>query len=71
MQHVDRRELVIEAVAKGSEDDDRPAATRPRGHAPRRGLCLLDELERRDLKTAMLTLCVGGGMGIATIIERV
>ena len=32
---------------------------------------VLDELERRDLKTAMLTLCVGGGMGIATIIERV
>ena len=31
----------------------------------------LDELERRDLKTAVLTLCVGGGMGIATIIERV
>ncbi len=32
---------------------------------------VLDELERRDLKTAMVTLCVGGGMGIATIIERV
>ncbi|PKG87984.1 acetyl-CoA acetyltransferase [Psychrobacter sp. Sarcosine-02u-2] len=32
---------------------------------------VLDELERCDLKTAMLTLCVGGGMGIATIIERV
>jgi len=32
---------------------------------------LLDELERRDLKTGMITLCVGGGMGIATIIERV
>ena len=32
---------------------------------------VLDELERRDLKTAMITLCVGGGMGIATIIERV
>lgn len=31
----------------------------------------LDELERRDLKTAVLTLCVGGGMGIATIIERI
>ena len=31
----------------------------------------LDELERRDLKTAMITLCVGAGMGIATIIERV
>ena len=32
---------------------------------------VLDELERRDLSTAMITLCVGGGMGIATIIERV
>jgi acetyl-CoA C-acetyltransferase len=31
----------------------------------------LDELERRNLSTAMITLCVGAGMGIATIIERV
>ena len=31
----------------------------------------LDELERRDLQRAMLSLCVGGGMGISTIIERV
>jgi acetyl-CoA C-acetyltransferase len=31
----------------------------------------LDELERRNLKRALSTLCVGGGMGIATIIERV
>ncbi|MEM6376659.1 MAG: acetyl-CoA C-acetyltransferase [Bacteroidota bacterium] len=31
---------------------------------------LLDELERRDLKTGLATLCVGGGMGVATIIER-
>jgi acetyl-CoA C-acetyltransferase len=30
----------------------------------------LDELERRDLSTALITLCAGGGMGIATIIER-
>ena len=30
----------------------------------------LDELERRDLETALVTLCVGGGMGITTIIER-
>ena len=30
----------------------------------------LDELERRDLQTALISLCVGGGMGIATIIER-
>nr|WP_298893120.1 acetyl-CoA C-acetyltransferase [uncultured Acinetobacter sp.] len=32
---------------------------------------LLDELERRNLKRGLATLCVGGGMGIATIIERV
>jgi len=32
---------------------------------------VLDELERRDLRTALVTLCVGAGMGTATIIERV
>ena len=32
---------------------------------------LLDELERRRLKRGLVTLCVGGGMGIATIVERV
>jgi len=32
---------------------------------------LMDELERRDLNTGLITLCIGGGMGIATIIERV
>ncbi|HSC65122.1 MAG TPA: acetyl-CoA C-acetyltransferase [Caldimonas sp.] len=32
---------------------------------------LLDELERRNLKRGLVTLCVGGGMGIATIVERV
>jgi acetyl-CoA C-acetyltransferase len=31
----------------------------------------LDELERRGLATALVTLCIGGGQGIATIIERV
>jgi acetyl-CoA C-acetyltransferase len=31
---------------------------------------LLDELERRNLKRGLITLCVGGGMGIATIVER-
>ena len=30
----------------------------------------LDELERRDLTTALITMCTGGGMGTATIIER-
>jgi acetyl-CoA C-acetyltransferase len=32
---------------------------------------LLDELERRDLSTGLVTMCTGGGMGTATIIERV
>ena len=32
---------------------------------------LIDELERRNLRYGLATLCVGGGMGIATIIERV
>lgn len=32
---------------------------------------LLDELERRNQRYGLATLCVGGGMGIATIIERV
>jgi acetyl-CoA C-acetyltransferase len=31
----------------------------------------LDELERRDVNTALVTLCIGAGMGTATIIERV
>src|SRR6202035_3644447 len=31
---------------------------------------VIDELERRDGKRALVTLCVGGGMGVATIIER-
>ncbi len=32
---------------------------------------VLDELERRDQNTALVTLCIGAGMGTATIIERV
>jgi acetyl-CoA acyltransferase len=32
---------------------------------------MVDELERRDLRRAIVTLCIGGGMGVATIIERV
>src|ERR1035438_636264 len=32
---------------------------------------LIDELERRDKRYGLITLCVGGGMGIATVIERV
>lgn len=34
------------------------------------GTCI-DELERRDQQRGLVTLCVGGGMGIATVIERV
>ena len=32
---------------------------------------VLDELERKNLSTGLITLCVGAGMGTATIIERV
>ena len=32
---------------------------------------LVDELERRDLRTGIATLCIGAGMGVATIVERV
>jgi len=32
---------------------------------------LVDELDRRDLRYGLATLCIGGGMGIATIVERV
>jgi acetyl-CoA C-acetyltransferase len=32
---------------------------------------LLDEMERRNLESGLVTLCVGGGMGTATLIERV
>ncbi|MYW91271.1 acetyl-CoA C-acetyltransferase [Amycolatopsis rubida] len=32
---------------------------------------VVDELERREARRALVTLCIGGGMGVATIIERV
>ena len=32
---------------------------------------VLDELERQDKTTGLVTMCIGGGMGIATIIERI
>ncbi len=32
---------------------------------------LLDELERRDLSTGLVTMCIGAGMGTATVIERI
>jgi len=32
---------------------------------------LVDELDRRDLRRGLATLCIGGGMGIATIVELV
>jgi len=32
---------------------------------------VIDELERRDLTVGLVTLCIGGGQGIATVVERV
>jgi acetyl-CoA C-acetyltransferase len=32
---------------------------------------VIDELERRDLATGLVTLCIGGGQGVATVIERI
>ena len=32
---------------------------------------LLDELERQDKAIGLVTMCIGGGMGIATILERI
>jgi acetyl-CoA C-acetyltransferase len=32
---------------------------------------LIDEMERRDVTTGLVTLCIGAGMGTATIVERV
>ena len=32
---------------------------------------VIDELERRDLTTGLVTMCIGGGMGITTILERI
>ncbi len=32
---------------------------------------VVDELERRQARRGLVTLCIGGGMGVATIIERV
>ena len=32
---------------------------------------LVDELERRDLEHGIATLCIGGGMGIATVVQRI
>ncbi|MGH3624707.1 MAG: acetyl-CoA C-acyltransferase, partial [Sciscionella sp.] len=32
---------------------------------------MVDELERREARRALVTACIGGGMGVATIIERV
>ena len=46
---------------------DGPPARRHRRDDPRH---LLDELERTGGRYGLATLCIGGGMGVATIIER-
>ena len=46
------------------------AARREHGEAIDHGT-VIDALEDRNLSTGLVTLCIGGGMGIATIVERV
>jgi len=53
---------------RGRRDRDGPSARRDRREIFG---TVLDELERRNLSTALVTLCIGAGMGTATIIERV
>ena len=68
-------ETIIESGSKlwlDSVDPDLVASNRALGATGAMLVStMLDELERRGLKRAMLSLCVGGGMGISTIIERV
>ena len=53
----------------------RPSAAASSWRSPATGAMILgtalDLLEERNLSTALITLCIGGGMGTATIIERV
>jgi acetyl-CoA C-acetyltransferase len=66
------REMGIDSQEKINVNGGAIALGHPLGAT---GACLigtaLDEIERRDLQTALITLCVGGGMGGTTIIERV
>ncbi len=66
------RDMGIDTMDKVNVNGGAIALGHPLGAT---GACLLstalDELERRGLGTALITLCVGGGMGIAGIIERV
>ena len=72
----------VRPAARASRLRDRPSTTLLNGGAIAMGHPLgatgamilgivIDELERRDLETALVTLCIGAGMGTATIIERV
>jgi len=66
------RELGVESLDKVNVNGGAIALGHPLGATGAMLLgTALDELERRDKETALITLCVGGGMGIATIIERV
>ena len=68
-------EPVIRIMAEGENPDALTRMTEEIGAAmgidPSTMVALIDELERRDLKRGLATLCVGGGMGIATIVELV
>jgi len=60
------------AARKGQRERRRDRARPPSGsHRRDAGWHAARQLERRNLKRGLVTLCVGGGMGIATIIERV
>jgi acetyl-CoA C-acetyltransferase len=65
------REMGLEDAAKVNGNGGAIAMGHPLGATGAMILgTALDELERRDKETALVTLCVGGGMGIATIVER-
>ncbi|MEZ4860363.1 MAG: acetyl-CoA C-acetyltransferase [Caldilineaceae bacterium] len=66
------RDLALDAVENVNVNGGAIALGHPLGATGAMLLgTLLDEMERADCETGLVALCVGGGMGIATIIERV